>query len=162
MTFDAYTELIADAGQPELISQEGQALALMVQLLVQVHRIKPRCIDLLNNVYDEYFKLHLRQKDFHQLIVPGDAWRSIVTRFLDRKFENFVGAMRTWREAVMIEHDNALIVLLMVISDPRLIQRDQTLGLQDYLLVIMQSYSRLARSHGALEYSLSPILTLPI
>lgn len=62
----------------------------------------------------------------------------------------------------MVEHDNALIVLLMVISDPRLIDRDQTINLRDHMLAVMLSYSRLARSHGALEYSLSPMLTLPV
>lgn len=162
MTFDPYSELIAESGQSELISQEGQALALMAQLLVQIHRIKPRCIDLLNNVYDEYSKLDLRQEDFDQLIVPNDAWRSLVTRFIDRRFENFLAVIQSWREAVMVEHDNALIVLLMVISDPRLIHRDQTMKLRDHMLAVMLSYSRLARSHGALEYSLSPMLTLPI
>ena len=162
MTFDPYSELIAESGQSELISREGQALALMAQLLVQVHRIKPRCIDLLNSVYDEYCKLNLRQEDFHQLIVPNDSWRSLVARFMDRRFENFLAVIKSWREAVMVEHDNALIVLLMVISDLRLLRRNQTMHLQDSLLAIMLSYSRLARSHGALEYSLSPMLTLPV
>lgn len=162
MTFDAYTELIGEAERSELISQEGQALALMARILVQIHRIKPRCIDLLNVIYDEYCKLNLNQSDFHNLIVPNDAWSRIVTRFLDRRFDTFLAAIQAWREAVMIDHDNTLIVLLMVLSDPRLTQHNQTLGLQDRLLAIMLSYSRLARSHGALEYSLSPMLTLPI
>lgn len=160
MTFDPFLQGIAEAKAPELVSQDGQELAMLARLLADIHELKPVCLDLLCQVFREFQHTGLQPDQLDGVIVKGDAWRSILARFIDKKYEKFVSFIEKWHKSLPIEQELVFVVLFMLLADDQM--QSRTLGLPSMLLTTMQNYYYFARGHNAFVFSVSPVAIMPI
>ena len=160
MPLDPFLELVSSAENPQMVSAEGQALSLMCKLLLHIHQIKPTCMDKLILVYNEFERARLKREDFQESFAFDAASAEFIKRFNQGDFNSFLSLVEHWFDSIGFQHANAQAVLFLVISDESL-QNRGTLLLEDHIFAVLKRYSGYTRGHNVLEFSLTPMLTLP-